>query len=49
MGIMKEVYMEMIRRDFQGTPQEFMQIWFKENNIDNNKKKNAKKHIHKEN
>jgi len=35
--------MEMIRRDFQGTPQEFMQIWFKEN------KKNAKKHIHKEN
>ena len=48
MGLMKEIYLEMIRRDFQGTPQEFMKIWFKENNI-NNKKKNAKKHIHKEN
>ena len=40
MGIMKEIYLEMIRRDFQGTPHEFMNIWFKENNI--KKKKNVK-------
>jgi len=39
---MKEIYLEMITRDFKGTPQEFMKIWFKENNIDNKKKKNAK-------
>ena len=44
---MKEIYLEMIRRDFQGTPQEFIKIWFKENNIKN--KKNAKKHLLKEN
>tara|TARA_Y100001970_G_C14099221_1_gene784509 strand:+ start:535 stop:684 length:150 start_codon:yes stop_codon:yes gene_type:complete len=42
MGLMKEIYLEMITRDFKGTPQEFMKIWFKENNIDNKKKKNAK-------
>ena len=42
MGLMKEIYLEMIRRDFQGTPHEFMHIWFKENNIDNKKRKNAK-------
>jgi len=42
MGIMKEIYLEMIRREFQGTPQEFIKVWFKENNIDNKKKKNAK-------
>ena len=40
MGLMKEIYLEMIRRDFQGTPHEFMNIWFKENNI--KKKKNVK-------
>ena len=39
---MKEIYLEMICRNFQGTPKEFMNIWFKENNIDNKKKKNAK-------
>ena len=50
MGIMKEVYMEMIRRDFQGTPKEFINIWFKENNIDNKKnKKNAKTNLLKKN
>jgi|TARA_R110002020_G_scaffold29814_13_gene94223 hypothetical protein len=49
MGIMKEIYLEMLNRDFQGTPKEFINIWFKENNIDNKKKKNAKKYIHKEN
>ena len=38
MGLMKEIYLEMIRRDFQGTPHEFMNIWFKENNIKKNKK-----------
>tara|TARA_R110002020_G_scaffold137016_1_gene305685 strand:- start:2887 stop:3006 length:120 start_codon:yes stop_codon:yes gene_type:complete len=32
----------MIIREFEGTPQEFMKIWFKENNIDNKKKKNEK-------
>jgi hypothetical protein len=32
----------MINRDFEGTPQEFMKIWFKENNIDNKKDKNGK-------
>ena len=37
---MKEIYLEMIRRDFQGTPHEFINIWFKENNI--KKKKNVK-------
>jgi len=42
MGIMKEIYLEMITRDFKGTPQEFMKIWFKENNIKNKKKKNDK-------
>ena len=42
MGIMKEIYLEMIIREFEGTPQEFMKIWFKENNIDNKKKKNEK-------
>ena len=42
MGIMKEIYLELIRREFQGTPQEFIKVWFKENNIDNKKKKNAK-------
>ena len=40
MGLMKEIYLEMIRRDFQGTPHEFINIWFKENNI--KKKKNVK-------
>ena len=49
MGLMKEIYLEMITRDFQGTPQELMNIWFKENNIDNKKKKNAKKHLLKKN
>jgi len=43
MGIMKEIYLEMIHRNFEGTPKEFMNIWFKENNIDNKKKKNVKK------
>ena len=47
MGLMKEIYLEMIRRDFQGTPHEFMNIWFKENNI--KKKKNAKTNLLKEN
>ena len=42
MGLMKEIYLEMITRDFQGTPQEFMNIWFKENIIDNKKKKTKK-------
>jgi hypothetical protein len=42
MGIMKEIYLEMLNRDFQGTPKEFMNIWFKENNIDNKKRKNVK-------
>mgnify|MGYP001201529736 CR=1 FL=1 len=49
MGLMKEIYLEMIRREFQGTPHEFMNIWFKENNIKRKYKKNAKKHIHKKN
>ena len=40
MGLMKEIYLEMLNRDFQGTPKEFMNIWFKENNI--KKKKNVK-------
>ena len=46
---MKEIYLEMIRRDFQGTPHEFMNIWFKENNIKKKKKKNAKEYILKKN
>jgi len=49
MGLMKEIYLEMIRRDFQGTPHEFMNIWFKENNINLKEIENAKKHLHKEN
>jgi hypothetical protein len=49
MGLMKEIYLEMIRRDFQGSPQEFIKVWFKENNIDNKKKKNAKTNLLKEN
>ena len=49
MGLMKEIYLEMITRDFQGTPQEFMKIWFKENNINNKKRKNAKEYILKKN
>ena len=44
---MKEIYLEMLNRDFQGTPQDFIKIWFKENNIKN--KKNAKKHLLKKN
>ena len=43
---MKEIYLEMINRDFQGTPQEFMKIWFKENNI---KEKENEKNLLKEN
>ena len=49
MGLMKEIYLEMLNRDFQGTPQDFMLVWFKENNIENKKKKNAKKYIYKKN
>lgn len=48
MGLMKEIYLEMIRRDFQGTPHEFMNIWFKENNI-KKKRKNAKTNLLKKN
>ena len=42
MGLMKEIYLEMLNRNFEGTPKEFINVWFKENNIDNKKKKNAK-------
>ena len=51
MGIMKEIYIEMINRNFQGTPEEFLKIYIKEMN-DKQKEieiENGKKYLHKEN